>query len=290
MNESGRAREDELVELQDRVVVLGRHDPVMHGGLAVAGELQFDLDDGIHAALRDRVAAEDAVLGVAERALEPRLVLGAGREGIDAAALRPAAVAEEVAVALVMDHRARRRVEIRRVAHVVAEDAEVLVEVQPRHARRRRKVPHDDALQVDVEVEIHRVRAVHLDLHRGVAQAHARDQRLLFVGDRARPAVVVDPAQPAVHPDAEVERLRPGVVLLADMRKIEIADPVATVERDEHVAVADGNIARHRVPPSRPVPPSISLTTLRRAMQLGFLQSRAADLHGAFLYRGRNLY
>ena len=249
MNESGVRERMSLSSFRIVVVVLGRRDPVMHGGFAVAGELQFDLDDGIHAALRDRVAAEDAVLGVAESALESRLVLGAGREGVDAAALRPAAVAEEVAVALVVDHRARRRIEIRRVAHVVAEDVEVLVEVQPRHARRRREVPHDDVLQVDVDVEIHRVRAVHLDLHRGVAQAHARDQRLLLVGDRARPAVLEDPAQLAVHPDAEVERPGPGVVLLADMREIEIADAVAAVERDEHVAVADGNIARHRVPP-----------------------------------------
>jgi hypothetical protein len=60
------------------------------------------------------------------------------------------------------------------------------------------------------------------------------------------PPVGRDPREAAVDPHAEAAREAAGVVLLADVRVVDVADLVLRVEVDEEAAVADGNVSGHR--------------------------------------------
>src|SRR5204862_7844139 len=56
---------------------------------------------------------------------------------------------------------------------------------------------------------------------------------------------VGEPGEVAVEPDAEAEGVTCGLILLADVREVDVAELVAIVEVDEQVSVADGDVAGH---------------------------------------------
>ena len=79
-----------------------------------------------------------------------------------------------------------------------------------------------------------------------VDELHIRHQRIIKVIAPDLPSLR-NPTETAVHPDAEPKGFAPGVVLLADMRKIKIPDAVFLVKGHQQMSVSDGQIARHNV-------------------------------------------
>src|SRR6185503_4447292 len=149
------------------------------------------------------------------------------REAERVAADRPRE--QEVAVALVVDDRLRARVVIRGVADVIAEKMRVEVLEEPRVAVPPRRVLDGDLLEVDVPVEVDRVAAAELDLEPGVTQVRVADERLVLVVDPSLPAVLGDPRELPVEPDAEAARVTGRVVLEADVREIDVPHRVRRV-------------------------------------------------------------
>jgi len=233
------------------------------GGARV--ERQSDTDRRIDGALADRVAGENAVLRVAPgpfsaaKAARPRckhihavLVLAVG--------YRAAETGQKIPPVAVMDDGSQARVVVGRVAHLRPEQREVLLEEQADFTPLVRQVRHADLLDKDVAIEVHHVVAIEFDPEAVVVEADARGQRLAEVSQRLLPALCARPGKPprrvqtrVVHEDAEAARPPSGVVFLADVGEIHVADLVVRIERDQKVAVPDGNISRHALPPLPPV-------------------------------------
>src|SRR4051812_15917194 len=158
---------------------------------------------------------------------------------------------EEVAASLVMDDGLRARVVVRRVADVVAVQMRVEVLEDADVAILARLVLDRDFLEVDVAIEIDRVPASQLDPQAGVAQVRVTDEGLVLVIDPPLPALLVDPRELPVDPDAEATGVAGRVVLETDVRVVDVPQRVGAVERDEEVAVAEREIARHGLGPAR---------------------------------------
>src|SRR5437660_7719005 len=73
----------------------------------------------------------------------------------------------------------------------------------------------------------------------------ARDQRIAVVVEPLLPRRIADPRELAVAPDAEKRDVAGGLVVLPDMRVVDVADVVFMIEVDHEIAVADGKVARH---------------------------------------------
>src|SRR3954454_24953042 len=73
----------------------------------------------------------------------------------------------------------------------------------------------------------------------------ARDERIVLVVEPLLPRRIADPRELAVAPDAEKRDVAGGLVVLTDMRVIDVAEVVLMIEVDHEIAVADGKVARH---------------------------------------------
>ena len=111
-------------------------------------------------------------------------------------------------------------------------------------ARVRSKIAHDDFSQVDVGVGVDDVVAAKADADVIVLTIDIGDQRLAKISQHALPAVGLDPTEFAVNPHAEAKR-RPAVVLLSDVRKVNVRQAVLGIECDDERTVADQQIAGH---------------------------------------------
>jgi hypothetical protein len=78
-----------------------------------------------------------------------------------------------------------------------------------------------------------------------VDEADVGNERVAFVADLADPGRVFDPSELAVGPYPEALNVPVCVVVEPDVRVIEIADAIKMVKGDQHVAVADWDIAWH---------------------------------------------
>src|SRR5206468_5915194 len=145
--------------------------------------------------------------------------------------------------ALVVHDRLRSGVVEGRVADLVAEQVRVEVLEHADLAFASELVLDCDLFEVDVAVEVHRIAATKAQPERLVVRRRIADECLVLVLDMAFPVVAADPAELAVDPDAEPARRADGVVLLSDVRVIDVAELVARVERDEEVAVAERDAA-----------------------------------------------
>ena len=236
---------------------VGPHgDPVPAGGLAARRHAQVQSDRGVHAALRHRVAGEDAVLGVAPGPLPPLKLLdphgplvhaqvppvGGGPRGVD----------HEPALPFVVEDRAPLRLVVGGVAHLRPADVEVLAEEAPDLPFPIPFIGNDQAAQVEVLVEVHGVAARQAHAEFRVVETHLRDERVGCVVEGALPARMIDPAKLPVHPDAEAEGMARRMVLLSDVRPVEVAERIGLVEVHQERAVTDRDVAGHQAAtPSR---------------------------------------
>ena len=65
-----------------------------------------------------------------------------------------------------------------------------------------------------------------------------RDERLAQIGQRALPLIALHPGDRIVGPDAEPRRSA-GVILLSDVREVDVRQAVLRIEREDETSVAD---------------------------------------------------
>ena len=106
------------------------------------------------------------------------------------------------------------------------------------------EVADDDLADVDVRVGVDGVVAAKAQSELGVLREDVGDDGVAQVGEVALPAVVLDPTAGAVGPDAEAEA-RSAVVLVPDVREVDVGEAVLRVEGDEQRSVADLNVTGH---------------------------------------------
>jgi hypothetical protein len=100
-------------------------------------------------------------------------------------------------------------------------------------------------------MKIDDVVAVHREAQLAVVEADAAGQRVAQVALADRPPFVAGPIKARavltgdVGVDAEAAGAGAGVVLLADVRKVDVADLVLVIERHQQPSVPDGNVTRH---------------------------------------------
>jgi len=104
-----------------------------------------------------------------------------------------------------------------------------------------------DAAHEEIAVEVDGVADLHGQPERRRAGRHARDERHLLVVELLLPDRAVDPGEGAVAPDAKPRTVADRLIVLPDVRVIDIADVVVIIEVDHDVAVGERQIARHRV-------------------------------------------
>ena len=199
--------------------------------------------------LRDRVAREQPVLGVAPGplpALDPLLADGVLRR---APAVGPAAAREEVARPLVVHDAAAHRVEGRRVPDVVPGDAEVLAEEEAHLPPPGAEVLDGELAHEDVLVEVHGVVDGEEQAETFVEEVHVGHERLAEVAEIALPPRA-DPGEGAVDPDADARGRAAEVVLLPDVGEVEVAQRVLGVEAGVEGAVADRDVPGHWASPA----------------------------------------
>ena len=90
------------------------------------------------------------------------------------------------------------------------------------------------------------VAANDLDAKPFTFECNVGDECLRNVPEGSLPIVGKDPGEFAIGPNAEPKRETLGMVLLPDMREIDVADLIFVVEIDQQIAVADGNVT-HRL-------------------------------------------
>ena len=81
-------------------------------------------------------------------------------------------------------------------------------------------------------MEVHGVLADQPQGEVGVVQYDPGDQSIMGVVKITPPAGVIHPMESPIHPNTETESMTDGVVLLADVRPVHIAQLVALVEVD----------------------------------------------------------
>jgi hypothetical protein len=239
------ARHDARVEVGHLAVGRAGREPVEHLGRLARADDESAPDGRVDGAFRDRAFAEHAVLGVAPRPLRPLERLAPGGESLHAGGR--VGGDQKVAQALVVNQRARVRVEVGRVADLGLGDVKVLVEEEAELAARARGVGQPDAADEDVFVRVHGVVRDDFDVERAVDEPDLRDEGLVQVIELARPAGVRDPGERAFDPEAEAERVALGMVLLADVREVDVTNLVQLVERDQQRAVSDGDVTGHKI-------------------------------------------
>src|SRR5690606_6180320 len=74
------------------------------------------------------------------------------------------------------------------------------------------------------------------------------DQRVGAVPKLAPPRTVLDPSELPVGPDAEALEVPVRVVEPPDVGVIQVANAVEPVERDQPVAISDGDVVRQDLP------------------------------------------
>jgi hypothetical protein len=154
-------------------------------------------------------------------------------------------VGEEIATSLVVEDGAETGVVERGVADLAAVQMEVLVEEQAEIAGAGAAVLHLDLADIDVLVEVDGVVHVQHEAEPAVGQGHVGHERVGLVADLPLPLRTVDPGEPPVSEHAEAARMADGVVLLAEVWEIDVAQTIVGVEHHLQRAVADDEVARH---------------------------------------------
>jgi len=192
--------------------------------------------------LRDGVHAEVAVvLGVAPGAFAAGRALLPDGEALDAGAPVDAHVGEEVAPALVVRDGARLRIVGGGVADVGLADAKVVVPIEAHLALFVRAVDDAHAPHQQRLVKVDAVAAMQRQRELVVRADDVGDERVALVAALDLPAgVAPHPREASVDEHAEAEGIAARVILLADVRVVQIAQHVIVVEEDEEPLVAYG--------------------------------------------------
>ena len=189
--------------------------------------------------------AEEAMLGVAPGALGALELFHSDRPVLDARMSRRRDVGEEIAPSLVVEDGAETGVVERGVADLAAVQMEVLVEEQAEIAGcgRCRSAPRSRGHRRSRGSRRRRARAAR---RRAGGGSGSRRSRACRARSRsAAPTPDCRPRRAPVSEHAEAARMADGVVLLAEIWEIDVAQTIVGVEHHLQRAVADDEVARH---------------------------------------------
>ena len=102
------------------------------------------------------------------------------------------------------------------------------------------QVANHDAPEIDRPMEVDRIGAGELEPEVVVDEANVADEGVRLVAQRSVPGARGDPGEFAVGPDPEPKWIVAAVVPETDMGKVDVADLIVRVERDEKTPIADG--------------------------------------------------
>src|SRR5688572_14836360 len=157
-----------------------------------------------------------------------------------------------------MDDGAELGIVERGITDFTARDVEVVMQEYTHLSLVSREILDSHLAQQDIGLEVDGVTQGQFDADFGVAQHRATYERAILVADVALPGLV-SPVRTSFDPDAQTKGIPFGVILDADVRKINVADPVVLVEIQQEVPVAEHQRARHCVlPPQGYSPPNAS--------------------------------
>jgi hypothetical protein len=103
-------------------------------------------------------------------------------------------------------------------------------------------------------MEINDIATIQLDGQAVVKGPDGRDQRFAGVVKAQRllaapaPPVIVEPGEPAVRPHSQATTMAQGLIFLADVGPVEIADEIGLVESDQQRSIANRDVAWHPLP------------------------------------------
>src|SRR5260221_9647319 len=104
---------------------------------------------------------------------------------------------------------------------------------------------HLDVADEPVAGHVDEVAELHRDAEAWVREGHVGDERILRIAQLAVPVAVVEPRELAVDVETRAAWVAHGLVGVADPRKVEVANRVGGVVANQHVAVADHEVAGH---------------------------------------------
>ena len=219
--------------------------PVVDGSGLARGNRDADRAGAVHGALRDGVAFQAAVFGIAPGAFQSAHVLGAGGVGIqaDVGAVHP--VHPEERLALVMNERSVTRVVVGGVPNADAAEGEVVMEEEAHFSLGVGLVFNDDATQEGVPAIVNGIVEIEPHAQPVVLGGDVGDERVFLIAQRLLPGLVVDPGKLTVRPDAELERMPLGMVLLTHVGIVDVPDAVVAIEADEQTTVPYRQITWH---------------------------------------------
>ena len=208
-------------------------------------DLQRDRHGRIDGALLNGIHRQLPILGIAPGALAAADAAASAGVLLDSAARFRGHVDQEIALRFVMDDAARVGIEHRRVAARVAVEIEIVVKEELDRSRLVAKVAHDDLAQIKIRIGIDDVVAAQAQAEGLVVAVDVGDEGLAEIRERALPGVALYPGDAVVRPHAE-SRGGTGVILLPDMREVNVGQAVLRIECDDERAVADEKVTRHQ--------------------------------------------
>src|SRR5690349_14296041 len=99
-------------------------------------------------------------------------------------------------------------------------------------------------------MKVDRIVANQAKLPLRIPKGYFRDERIVLITQVFLPLGAVNPGEAAIAPNSHPERVALGLILLADMRKVEVPQAIRRIKGDQHATVADGNVSWHSNPPS----------------------------------------
>ncbi len=239
-----------LRALFEDVLITGRRVFVLHTSyypiieLERSGRLQgkVDADRRIDRAFGDRLSAEGAVLRITPRSFLVAESFSAGSERIE----WRLGINQKIAVLFVMDQRVRFGVEIGRVANFVFIDAKIMVEENAKLASFRAQVRDPHLSKEYVFVAGHSVVRNDLDAQGLIQKKNISNQGFRKIAQLALPRIGIHPRKFADCPYPKAKREAFGMIFLARVRKIDVADLILVVEIYEKAPVPDRDVT-HRV-------------------------------------------
>ncbi len=254
------------VKPSKRPVIGARRHPVEELVGPARRQLDANADRGVGGSVVDRIARQLAVLGIAPAPLElgPLSPAGVVLNSADSAARMD----REPVRALVVHHCPKLRVIVGGVPHLRPGDPEIVIEEDAGLPLPVAEIPDGDVSHEHRLVEIDRVVEGQLDSHWLVPRDDIGDEGSLAVvpsdlplgacsslARRSRIAAPrsgvprAKPGEPILAPDSHSKGMAVRMVLPSQMRVVDVADAVVTVEVDKQRTVPHRQIPGHAPPP-----------------------------------------
>jgi hypothetical protein len=221
------------MELANIVVAIAGRDPKERGFGATAGNEEIETTDAVNGALRYRIAAELTVFGVTPYAFESLRSLFPDCPVIQSHCPVGLRTKPEVAATLVSDQTTVIGIVEGSIAVCVSPEKEIEMLKQPNTSVVAGSIGNLDSLDVNVSPDFDGIGADHAEVESLTDAGHVCDERFFLVSQVALPALRIEPIELTVDPNAKAISGARGLVLLADVGKVDIPHCVVGIKVDE---------------------------------------------------------